>query len=483
MSEPNQLKEAFTYVGPQTVWYRVLSLSVTGLWWSALEQFRSLDGELAEVVPVNLNLNLRKPTGRGKTVALKGNLSCIDLTLTYTAYVLLKAVIRDNISREIDTARWDNVEKAYSMEREKEEEVESWQNGVLQGDRPSYSSNARFIRYGRKRQQRRSAAIDGTIRVYPIGEEQPSVSDAYQITPPSDAITLDCVFELDGLRLKLHRNDPLDSLSSSSHGSDVASAFNYDMMVLRADAIEISVNTTSVGDKSLQLSLLRLGLFDLGDIGRLARERYHHSLTQLQTANNGAEGQFFRDPCAFCVLAEGYSPSEAQMNTVDTQNVPRTDPQLIMTIDSCSASSVGSVGGSMRDEEGGDDKIVIVRVVINYLSVNPLIRPLREISSFLTSSWSVPHLEESVLSSGTFRVPSQNVGGLEDYIEQDVAHIALRRGFQLKLVAHYPQIFFVADESDPNSRALVLRGYVVKHEYCHLISVSHQTYLVSALLY
>jgi hypothetical protein len=368
------------------------------------------------------------------------------------------------------------------MEREKEEEVESWQNGVLQGDRPSYSSNARFIRYGRKRQQKRSAAIDGIASVYPIGEEQPAVLDAYQITPPSDAITLNCVFELDGLRLKLHRNDPLDGLGLSSHGADVDSAFNYDMMVLRADAIEISVNTTSVGDKSLQLSLLRLGLFDLGDIGRLARERYHHSLTQLNTANDGAEGQFIRHPCAFCVLAEGYSPSEAQMNTVDTQNVPRTDPQLIMTIDSCSASSVGSVGGSM-DEEGVDDKIVIVRVVINYLSVNPLIRPLREISSFLTSSWSVPHLEESVLSSGTFRVPSQNVGGLEDYIEQDVAHIALRRGFQLKLVAHYPQIFFVADESDPNSRALVLRGYVVKHEYCHLISVSHQTYLVSALLY
>ena len=118
----------------------------------------------------------------------------------------------------------------------------------------------------------------------------------------------------------------------------------------------------------------------------------------------------------------------------------------------------------MPDEEGGDDKIVIVRVVINYLSVNPLIRPLRETISFLTCSWSVPHLEESaLLTSGILRVPSQNVGGLVDYIEQDAAHSASRRGFQLKLVAHYPQIFFLADESDPNSRALVLRGYVVKH--------------------
>jgi hypothetical protein len=30
--------------------------------------------------------------------------------------------------------------------------------------------------------------------------------------------------------------------------------------------------------------------------------------------------------------------------------------------------------------------------------------------------------------------------------------------FQLKIVAHYPRVFFLADESDEHSRALVLRG-------------------------
>jgi hypothetical protein len=389
----------------------------------------------------------------------------------------LNAVTRDNISREIDTGRWDNIEKAFSMEQE---EVASWQDGVSHGeDRPAYSSHARFIRYGRKRRHKRPAATDGEKGVYPIG-------DAHQVTPSSDSITLDCVFELDGLRLKLHRNDQLDGLGSSSHVSNVDSAFNYDMIVLRANFIEISVNTTSTGDKSLQMSLLRLGLFDLGDIGRLARERYHHNLLQLDSPNNEAEGRMIRDPCAFSVLAEGYSPS-TQMNTIDSQRPLDADPQLIITIDSCSSSSVGSMGGSVSAEEGDDDKIVVVRVVINYLSVNPLIRPLRETISFLTRSWNVPYIEEAAFpSSGILRPPGQNMGGLVDYVEQDATPTSSRKGFQLKLVAHYPQIFFLADESDPNSRALVLRGYVAKYEKCTsavCLRISIKLSLIPALLY
>jgi hypothetical protein len=448
------------------------------------EKLNFVDGESDDVVPVNLNLNLRKATGRGKTVSMRGSLSCIDLTLTYTAYVLLNAVMRDNISREIDSSRWDNIEKAFSMEQE---DVGSRQHGLLHGDnRPAYSSHARFIRYGRKRRQKRSAATDGAEGVYPIGEDKQAVSNVYQATPPSDSTTLDCIFKLDGLRLKLHRNDQLDGLGSSSHGSNVDSAFNYDMMILRANIIQVSVRTTSVGDKSLQMSLLRLGLFDLGDTGRLARERYRHNLSQLDAPYNEVESRMIRDPCAFSVLAEGYSPS-TQMNTVDSQHAPDADPQLIITIDSCSASSVTSVAGSVSAEEGDDDKIVVVRVVINYMSVNPLIRPLREIISFLTCSWSAPHREEDAFSSsGILRTPGQNVGGLVDYVEQDAVPTASRKGFQLKLVAHYPQIFFLADESDPNSRALVLRGYVAKHETCIAaiyLRISDKLSLIPALLY
>ena len=427
---------------PQTVWYRVLSLSLTGLHWNAQEKNSLIvkESRSADVVPLDVNLNLRKPTKSGNAVVITGDLSCIDFTLTYSTYVLLKAVMRDNISRDIDVARWDNVEKAYGMEED-------------DGDQPAYSSNARFIRYGQERKQKRIATEPGKGPAISRDRSQ----DATPATPK-----LECLFSLEGLRLKLHRNDRLEGLETlSSKGSDFDSAFCYDIVVLRADSIEISVNVTSAGDKSLQLSLRRLGVFDLGDGGRLARARYYQTLMELDSSSEAIKMNFQanRNPCAFSVLVEGYSPSEDQVGTHDSEGRTPEEPQLLLTVDICSASSSGIAReDSISSKDDNNDKIVLARMVFNYLSVNALIRPLREILAFLTCSWPLHDTGGGISNGEVVHELDGNMGRSVDKLEESAKLVSFRKGLQLKVVAHYPRIFFLADESDPCSRALVLRG-------------------------
>lgn len=92
-------------------------------------------------------------------------------------------------------------------------------------------------------------------------------------------------------------------------------------------------------------------------------------------------------------------------------------------------------------------------------SVNALIRPLREILAFLACSWSVQNKNGSNIPSAE-AVPElgNEMGRSADQVEERTKPTSFRKGLQLKVVAHYPRIFFLADESDPCSRALVLRG-------------------------
>ena len=423
----------------QAIWYRVLSVSLTGLGWNANENGCSfeVDDRPMDAAPLDVKLEVRKPTKRGNTVIVKGSLSCIEVTLTYTTFLLLNAVMKDNISREIDMDRWDNVEKAYSMEEE-------------MADQPAYSSSARFIHYGQERRHKvleRETHSDQSVRA---GKEA-----------PSPVPKLDCLLNLDGLRLKLRRNDPLEGLDTlSSKGSYVESAFCYDIVVLRADSIEITLNTNSVGDKSLQVSLFRIGVFDLGDSGRLARARYYHTLAEFDTLNNASvvNPQATRDPCAFSVLLEGYSASEEHTGTSDNKGSTAAEPQVLLTIDTCSASSAGLGEDSVSVAEDVSDKIVLARMVFNYLSINALIRPLQEILAFLTCSWSLRNTDFSSSIADVDREVDDKAEKPVYQAEESAKPNSFRTGLQLKVVAHYPRIFFLADESDPCSRALVLRG-------------------------
>jgi hypothetical protein len=113
------------------------------------------------------------------------------------------------------------------------------------------------------------------------------------------------------------------------------------------------------------------------------------------------------------------------------------------------ASSAGAIGSLADCELPADSKVTIARIVINYLSCNALIRPFKEIVAFLSYDWPT--------KSGQARVAT---GAVSEKVEEvsDAKAETRSRGFQLKLVAHYPRVFFLADESDLHSRALVLRG-------------------------
>ena len=415
-------------------WWRMLTLSILGLGWETYGGEHKMPTATKQL-PVDLLLELRKPTSVERTVLFQASLSYVDLRLAYSDYALCRSVLRENIARKIDMDRWDNVEKAYWMEQQASSEslmieqitpLESVLN-----HRVAYSSNARFVRYGQKTKVTLSVEEPkGSI----IASDDVQL-DKLAIVSIPDRKSWHFKFDLGGLRLTLHRDDPPKGLSDLKS----MSAFNYDVVLLTVENIETTMTSNKSGDISFHLSLYRTGVFDLGDLGRLARNQYY------QTFQASASPKKVRSPSAFCVLAEGYSQSDQPRNTDG-------DAQLVVTVDTCPASSIGSVGSSQVIDLGSE-KVTIARIVINHLSVNVLVRPLREIVSFLTCAWplSVKNSPSGLVESKWDAVSTPSVG-LKNNTDTKSS------GFQLKLVTHYPRVFFVADESDPHSRALVLRG-------------------------
>ena len=411
-------------------WWRMLALSILGLGWEA--HGGANDSPTAtKQMPVDLLLELRKPTSAGRTTLLKGSLSYVDLLLAYSDYVLFRAVLRENIGRKIDMERWDNVEKAYWMEEASAENVPAEQVARAEGTvnhRVAYSSNARFVRYGKKskvaKPEKRNVGTDA-------GQLDAGLLVSVVLEAlPENKLSLDFKFDLGGLRLTLHRDDPIDA------STNIANSFNYDVVLVRVENIETTMTKSKSGDFSFHLSLYRMGVFDLGDIGRLARHQYFQNVQAAANPNP----KKFRNPSAFCVLAEGYSASsQPDGGTTDS------DAQLVVTVDTCPASSIGSVG-SIPSIDLGSEKVTIARVVVNHLSVNALVRPIREIGSFLACAWPNPRAD---LSSALVSASKDDEAALSSAYLKNKSDTK-SSGFQLKLVAHYPRIFFCRRRKRPS---------------------------------
>lgn len=441
-------------------WCRLLSLSLIGLGWNTYSSVDLFEGKetATGVQPFDINLQLRKPTGARKAITVKGTISYVDLILNYSSYVLARAVLRENIGRKIDMSRWDNVEKAFWMEQA---ELGSLDEGSITanisvgmdiGSTPiAYASNARFVRYGQKGKRQ---SVDPNLSTDASGGKEFSTSGnrANGNEPTPSAVessarnTVDINFDLQGLNLKFHRDDLILDPGGLPLSHDLSTMFTYDIMLLRLERAEVSLSSNSDGDKSLNLSLFQISLFDIGDTGRLSRERYF-------------DRRASRMPSAFSVIAEGYESSKVDALSSGSADDSNTDPQLVITVDTCPASSIGNVGmQSLAAKE--NEKVTVARIVLNFLGVNVLIRPLREIVSFLTCAWPT---EESLHIESTEKDGNQSRGDDEEPIrvETETQTSTKNTGFQVKLVAHYPRLFFVADESNPNSRALVLRGLAI----------------------
>ena len=437
----------------ETEWWRVLSLGITGFCGGVWREETDFNGLSSATDPIDLEIVLRKPTVRGRELSLRGKLSSVNLTLKYSDYVLVRAIARDNIGRKGDAERWDNVEKAYWLEEDQVDDAAGGSRDIhsleIPGsssksteNRVAYSSNARFIRYGKggKRAQKieHSDMLNSSESGFKVKE-----------TSEKANTNMNMQFELGGLSLKLRRDDEVEV----GDDQELSLAFNYDMMLLRVQIVEISVTTNGSGDLSFHLSLFRIGLFDLGDRGRLTRERYYYCLPNDSVSKQRVKRKPLRQPCPFHVLIEGYAPVDEGGDDPSPKS-EADGPQFVVSVDRCPASSAGAIGsfGGVKLED--DAKVTIARLVINYLSCNVLIRPFKEIIEFVSCDWPT--------RNAPVRVDEQtrDKGGpiLDSKESESVSTTSQSRGFQLKLVAHYPRVFFVADESDIHSRALVLRG-------------------------
>ena len=194
-------------------------------------------------------------------------------------------------------------------------------------------------------------------------------------------------------------------------------------------------------------------MFDLGDNGRLIRQRYYYSLPRENGLNEKRRRKAPRQPCPFVVLAEGYLSADDN----DTSVLGESDldgPEFVISINTCPASSTTVFGPLSETGLPPDTKVTIAKVVINYLSLNALLRPVREIADFFSCEWP---------TSIELSRHCQRVDEVESHIDMKAKSLEKTlhesfHGFQLRIVAHYPRVFFLADESDLHSRALVLKG-------------------------
>jgi hypothetical protein len=421
-------------------WCRALSISVMGLGWNTY--FRG-DLRSNEELPVDLHFDLRKFV-KSKSLSLRGRLTSVTLLLKYSDYALLRAVLNNNVGRKPDISKWDNIEKAFWSEAADEREPQSLKRDTNVSSKiieeVAYSSSARFIRYGTRG------------RLKSVGDEaQDDSTDPARRKDTSEKL-IDFGFKMDGVNLTLHRDDDIDGDATS----EIIDQFHYDVVHFRLEAIDVSFSQSIEGDTSFQISLSRIGLYDKGDLGRLAREQYYINLAEIGREREGfvrpvRQPGTLRNPSAFQVIAEGCTSNETDSAGFINKGEP--EPQVVLTVDTCPSTAAGAIGSGLSSEFDVD-RVTVARMVVNHLSVNAMIRPLREVSSFLSCSWSTPRC---------LKLSTAEEGVLDDGGKQTIQHSAKKdpkksSGFQFKLVAHYPRVFVVADESDVHSRALVLRG-------------------------
>merc|ERR1719464_92701 len=140
-----------------------------------------------------------------RTLSIRGKMSCFEVTLQYQDYALLRAVINDNICRSINTDEWDNIEKAYWMEEKSADKQRSIEGSVKIDDdanaQVAYSSNARFVRYGKCGKKGRKQTHLSANDQSPIERSE------------GDSMNkLDVRFDLNGVTLKFSRNDLPDGI-------------------------------------------------------------------------------------------------------------------------------------------------------------------------------------------------------------------------------------------------------------------------------
>lgn len=461
-------------------WYRVLSLHVSGLGWEAIRtQSRQVEKSLHD--PINLRLSLFKPSWYSNSIVVRGNLTHIEYALRYTDFTLLNEVVKYNLGKSVDRSSWDNVEKAYWQEEGTEEQIENMQRGDDHDDdddAPSivrYAPDARIIRYGAKAKgfKRNVEAIDATRNEsgsdHLHGRGDDDIASKYE---DAQSTLLDIKFSLNGIVGKIIRDDHLARMDDFS----AEPPNEYEIIRLIVKGVDFSVVSYSGGKKTLHLSLHRIDLYDMGDVERLALEEFYRVNPSLEMGNyklrlKERRGRV-RKPSAFSVLAEGYQPPINEQNSARSVSPSgQSDPQVILSIEtrpSSDAAAFKEADDASIDRDGSNlNTTTVARVVINYLSLCALMPPLVETAEFFSASWSTTcngtkkSFDEVQDIRPDMSALDMDPDSSASRDESKQARSGSGGGIHIKLVAQYPRMFLLADESDPHTRALVLRGLAV----------------------
>ncbi len=455
-------------------WWRVLSISIIGMSWHThnFALSRPEQAVAPKEKPVDIHFILYKSLWFRNSLIARGKMSSVNFILKYSEYELLRTVLRNNVTKPVNMDRWDNVEKEYSLESNNETEKPVSADAPAGLDQSSinaqndvaYSSHARFIRYGMKgkRIQAHNLTQKSHIPSY-LAPSQTNIEvddskDSQNSTNNGDSC-IDVRFELGGLSMILHRDDFTDHFAKSQ--SEARETMNYDIVRFHVDQVDITVSTNVYAGKSICVNLYRLGLYDLGDVGRMSREQYHSSLSESKensnTMNENKQVLNTRKSCAFSVIAEGYVPLQEDQSTLGnfsgTSLQSDADPQVSIGVDTAVKN--------LKD----DSDSMVARLTVNCLNLNPLQKPLIELAEFFTCSWSKPLPTDIPTHTRNQHEKNHYECSVkkESKMEKSKVEISEKgpKKLVIKLVAQYPQIFLLADDSDIFTKALVLRGIAV----------------------
>ena len=488
-------------------WYRILSLEISGLGWEVAKNCPHR-AENALRDPINLRLSLFKPSWYSNSIVVRGFLSHIDYALRYTDYVFLNEVMKHNLGKNVDKTSWDNVEKAYWQEDGAEEQ--SGNVPAADDDLPGivqYAPGARIIRYGATmRDAKRDVEVVNPLQEagpkphrnthHAVGED---IADDGSMTsaPEADGFQtslLDVKFVLNGIMGKIVRDDHV----AYSRDCSVKLPDEYEIIRLIVKGVDFSLVSYSGGKKSLHVSLYRIDLYDMGDVERLALEECCRANPTVLIGRSGPgseqRSRQKRKPSAFSVLAEGYQPSTNDTRGSSVPSSSQNDPQVIVSVETFPSSSMVTTR-TTATKEGDDESLgqdglnstttMVARIVINYLSLCALMPPLIEAAEFFSASWSMKDGNGSKEKSDELQNIHPDVSALDTDVGSSGEGSNKARegssktmsapggGVHVKLVAQYPRIFFLADESDPHTRALVLRGLA-------LVNVSKEDEVLSS---
>jgi hypothetical protein len=216
------------------------------------------------------------------------------------------------------------------------------------------------------------------------------------------------------------------SLSCASLGlvlrRDDTSEISYDMIGIRGQGFDCDLGRKEDGEEWLNLSLRSIFVVDLGKAGRQLRSQYD-------------DRKKYRTTDSLSVLAEGYL---AQQANADKES--EVQSHLVVKIDRESVST-------------GDINIIII---ISFLSVTAFVEPLQELMSFVTGKWSDTTPSEGLLSQALPFDVSVNEDTSSKHSEP--WYSSIKSEIKVRLVSHYARLIFAAEESDPHSRSLMLRG-------------------------